>query len=282
MLRGALLCLALVCACSASEREAESAGGGTSGSGSSGGSVATGGSWASGGSGGAALPCDAGFAFQPDPPQSGSVLQAKFSHAQPLTFIDLKVSGPTQPSVKGTGISTSNPWTWDFEVVGLSAGVYTFEFWAGEPNAKIASCQRAVVDTGPAPDAGSGGSGGSTGGSGGGGGHCCHLVGTKLANPSPCGPSQSASPWQTLDNAGCNAAGCQKIWCPFEKCDSAKYPGGCPQGTEACWIDDSFASYEDACKSCCQSYGACWDSAIGTCRHPGDCGSPLWKCPWQG
>ena len=150
------------------------------------------------------------------------------------------------------------------------------------PARDYADVERAI-DTGPAPDAGAGGSGGAGGGggNGGSGGPCCHLVGTSLANPSPCGPSEADTPWQTLDNAGCNANGCTKLWCPYEKCDTSRYPSGCPQGTEACWIDNSFATYEDACASCCESYGACWDTAISTCRHPGDCGTPIWKCPWQ-
>jgi hypothetical protein len=271
-------------ACSSSQDTASTGTGGSAGTGGSGNTagVVTGGTgWASGGSAGAggsvSLACDPGFSFSPDPPVTGSVLTVKVTNASPLTYVELKAGGA---SASLSGISTNNPWTWDFEVVGLFPGVQSFEFWAGQPSAKVASCEKLVGDTGAPPDAGSGGTGGSSG-SGGTGGQCCKLVGTKLAHASPCGPSQSASPWQTLDNAGCNQNGCQKIWCPFEKCDSAKYPNGCPQGTEACWIDNSFSTYEDACKSCCESYGACWDSAIGTCRHPGDCGQPIWKCPWQ-
>jgi hypothetical protein len=199
------------------------------------------------------------------------VLHVSYTDASPLTYVELQAGSA---SVSFVGITASNPWTWTWDVTELSPGIRTFTFWAGQPSAQLASCQRNAIDTG------TGGSGGA-GGGGGTGGHCCKLVGTQLANPSPCGPGESASPWQTLDNAGCNASGCQKIWCPYEKCDSAKYPNGCPQGTEACWIDDSFASYEDACKSCCESYGACWDAALSTCRHPGDCGSPIGKCPWQ-
>ena len=269
-----LVAASLAVACSEDEGTATNAPG-------SGGGAGTGGTGvASGGTGGAPLPCDECFTFLPDPPGTGSVLSVAYTHASPLTYVALVVVGPGNPNVLGAGISTSNPWTWDYDVTGLTPAVYSFEFWAGQPSARVASCQRLVHDTGAAPDAGAGGSSGA-GGGGGSGGHCCHLVGTQLSNPSPCGPSAAASPWQTLDNAGCDGDKCKKIWCPFEKCDSSKYPSGCPQGTESCWIDDSFTSYEGACKSCCEAYGACWDSALGTCRHPGDCGKPIWKCPWE-
>ncbi|HMR74186.1 MAG TPA: hypothetical protein PKD61_03710 [Polyangiaceae bacterium] len=273
------LCLAACSGDQDSTPGTASGGTGGTGTGGTGASVADS-SFPSGGSGGTPQPCDAGFVLTPDPPTTGSVLRVAFTDSQPLTYVDVRVTGPSTPTVTGAGITTKAPWTWNWDVVGLGAGLHTFEFWAGEPQEKRASCVRMVADTGPAPDAGSGGSSGS-GGGGGAGGHCCKIVGTQLKNPSPCGPSASSSPWQTLDNAGCNAAGCQKIWCPFEKCDAAKYPGGCPSGTEACFINDSFSSYEDACQSCCQGFGACWDPNLSMCRHPNECGKPLWQCPWQ-
>lgn len=256
-----------------------SGGGGAVGSAGSSGWPSTSGGSGGGTGGTASLPCDPGFVFAPDPPETASPLAVAFTHAEPLTYVELKVSGPSSPQATGGPITTSDPWTWNWTVTGLSPGLHGFEFWAGDPSARIATCEKNVTDTGRS-SGGSGGGGG--GGSGGSGGHCCGLVGTDLANASPCGPSAAASPWKTLDNAGCHdGGGCKKIWCPFEKCDPVKHPNGCPQGTEACWVGDQFATYEDACKSCCESYGACWDAALSTCRHPDDCGLPLGLCPWQ-
>ena len=235
---------------------------------------------AAGAGGSTALPCDPGFGLSPDPPETGSVLTVSFTDPQPLVYVDLQVSGPGSATVTWAGMTSSDPYTWTWDVTGLSAGVWTFTFSAGEPQQPLASCQRDVIDTGPPPPPPPAGCEGKyCGDDDGQGGLCtdspCRLVGSQLANPSPCGPSPQQSPWQTLDSAGCvNGTSC-RIWCPYEKCS------GCPNGTEAVWVPPSETSYENACKSACEALGACWDTQLSLCRNPGDCGTPLGQCPWE-
>lgn len=257
--------------------------GGTAGSGgasSSGSSSSSTTSGSTGGGGGTPLPCDDGFGFDPDPPGTGAYQRVTFTDPAPLTYVDLSVSGPTSPVVWGDGISTSDPWTWDWLLTGLEAGVYTFTFSAGDPQQQLASCQRAVIDTGPPlPPPGGGCEGKFCGDDDGQGGVCedspCRVVGTDLANPSPCGPSAQDSPWLTLDNAGCQDGNSCRIWCPYEKCS------GCPNGTEAVWVPTSETSYENACHNACEALGACWDPQLSMCRNPGQCGNPSYTCPWE-
>jgi hypothetical protein len=47
------------------------------------------------------------------------------------------------------------------------------------------------------------------------------------------------------------------------------HPDGCPQGVESCFVDPHVTSYEEACKTCCESRHhaptgeyACWDDAF--------------------
>lgn len=152
-------------------------------------------------------------------------------------------------------------------------------FSAGDPQMELASCQRTVIDTGEPPPPGAGCEGKYCGDGDGMGGVCtdapCRVVGSTLANPSPCGPSEQDSPWQTLDTASCTDGTTCRIWCPYEKCD------GCPNGTEAVWVPASETSYEQACKDACEALGACWDANLSLCRNPGMCGQPLGKCPWE-
>lgn len=257
---------------------------GTHGSTSSG----VGGTSNSGSSTGAALECDAAFAFSPDPPESASALIVSFTDPAPLAYVDLQTQGPGQASIAFVGISTENPWTWDYEVVGLAPGVWTFVFSAEMPAKEFGRCQVAVLDTGdPAGTSGGGGAcaGKVCGDDDGAGGTCqtCPMVGSCLDPPSPYGPGGKES-WACLDNAGCESdSGLCKIWCPGEPCNEAEHPDGCPQGVEACFVDASFTSYEEACKSCCESryheptgQYACWDEGFSLCRYPTDCGLPLW------
>ncbi|MBW2454534.1 MAG: hypothetical protein JRI68_08485 [Deltaproteobacteria bacterium] len=232
-----------------------------------------------GGAGGASLDCDDGFTFDPEPPGTGSYLTVSVTDASPLTYVDLTVTGPATATRWFDGVSTTDPWTWDWQVTDLAPGVWTFVFSAGEPQAPLASCQRVVLDTGPALPPPGGCDGKYCGDDDGNGGICadspCRVVGTNLANPSPCGPSQQDSPWQTLDHASCQGGNSCRIWCPYEKCD------GCPNGTEAVWVPTSETSYETACMNACQGLGACWDTQLSLCRNPGMCGQPLGQCPWQ-
>jgi len=232
------------------------------------------------------LRCDDGFAFQPDPPGTGSVLRVSYTDPQPLAYIDMIAEGPGQATKRFDGVTTEDPWTWDYLFTDLTDDVWTWKFIQDEPDKPLvvlAECQRRVQDTGepqPLPDPSGGCDGKFCGDDDGAGGTCtdspCRVVGTDLANPSPCGPSEQDSPWQTLDNAGCTGDGSLcKIWCPYEKCD------GCPNGTEAVYVPSSSTSYETACKNACEALGACWDASLSLCRNPGDCGTPLGLCPWQ-
>ncbi len=184
-----------------------------------------------GGAGGAAsLPCDAGFTFVPEPPESSQPLTVSFTDTEPLTFVDVSASGPGTATVQWDGLEGGGPYTWSWKLYDLTPGTWTLTFSAGQPQVELATCQRVVIDTGPvvAPP----------------GASCdalfcgdkdkndqlctdspCRVVGSKLANPSPCGPSKNDSPWQTLDNAGCVKGETCKLWCPYEKCS------GCPNGT---------------------------------------------------
>ncbi len=233
----------------------------------------------SGGTGGAPLDCDDGFAFDPEPPGTGSYLTVSFTDPSPLTYVDLAVTGPATATQWFDGVSSSDPWTWDWQLTDLVPGVWTLVFSAGEPQVPMASCQREVIDTGPPLPPPGGCDGKFCGDDDGNGGLCtdspCRVVGTNLANPSPCGPSQQDSPWLTLDSASCQGGNTCRIWCPYEKC------GGCPNGTEAVWVPTWETSYENACKNACEGLGACWDTQLSLCRNPGDCGLPLGQCPWE-
>ena len=250
-------------------------GGGQAGSSSVTDSSATSGS---GGGGGMQDPCDEGFGFIPTPLQSGFTNTVTFTHADPLVYVDLAATGPGEAYIQFESVNDSTPYTWQWSVT-LPTGSWAFTFAAGQPTAQLASCSHQVSDTGPPPDPPINCNGKSCGDPDGDGGLCqgpCKLVGSQLANPSPCGPSEQDSPWQTLDNAGCLSAGTLcKIWCPYEKCS------GCPNGTEAVFVPSTETSYEAACKAGCEAFGACWDSALSLCRNPGDCGTPLGQCPWQ-
>ncbi|MCB9753951.1 MAG: hypothetical protein H6713_28745 [Myxococcales bacterium] len=224
------------------------------------------------------LLCDPGFAFDPDPAESGAILLASFTHAEPLAYVDLAITGPGAPTITWAGISASDPWTWNWQVIGLNPGVWTASFSAGEPAQPYGGCQFQVIDTGPAPEPPDPPD--PTGadclcGEGDGCDHC-PMVGACLDPPSPVGPNGPGMTWECLDNAGCDNGSC-RIWCPFEPCDMEKHPGGCPNNTEACWVPPWIDSYEEACKQCCESapQSSCWDEAYNLCRYPGECGLPL-------
>ena len=232
------------------------------------------------------LPCDPGFTFTPDPPGTGSLLNVAFTDPAPLVYIDLLVSGPGAASIQGAGISTNDPWTWDWTVTDLSPGVWTFSFGAGEDWMVLATCEVEVADTGTPQPLPTGACAGKVcGESDGEGGICetCPMVGECLDPPSPYGPN-GMEPWSCLDSASCNTdSGSCRIWCPGEPCNDEAHPDGCPQGVETCWVDASYASYEDACQACCESRYhqptgeyACWDAGFNLCRYPTDCGQPLW------
>lgn len=246
------------------------------------------------------LPCDDGFSFSPSQNlATGALTTVGFTHPEPLTYVDLQVTGPGQTDVAGGPITSSDPWTWTWDVAFHAEGVYTFTFRADETPRDYGSCQRFVTDTG-SPPVGSGGSGAGGSSSSGGcagkvcgdddgnGGQCdtCPMEGQCLDNASPYGPG-GPGPWECLDNAGCEADNrtC-RIWCPFEPCDNDAHPDGCPQNTEACWVPANVTSYEEACKMCCESRHhaptgeyACWDSSFSLCRYPTDCGLPLLNPP---
>lgn len=239
------------------------------------------------------LPCDAGFSLSPDPPGSGSITLVGFTHAEPLTFVELDASGPGVAIEGDMEIVGSDPWTWQWPVTGLAPGVWTFSFSHGETPMTIGTCQVQVLDTGlppdlpgdPPPPPGDCGAGQVCGDQGPGGGTCnyCPMVGECLDPPSPYGPSGPGE-WSCLDSASCNEGdGICRIWCPGEPCNNEAHPDGCPQGVESCFVSAGFTSYEEACASCCESRYhaptgeyACWDSAFNLCRYPTDCGLPLW------
>ncbi|MCA9663501.1 MAG: hypothetical protein KC486_34545, partial [Myxococcales bacterium] len=260
--------------------DGDSAGGTSSGSG---GVSASAGSTATTTSGGLPeLPCDPGFVLSPLPAETGAVLKASFTHAEPLTYIDMVFSGPGVAEVVGAGITSSDPWTWAFDVALPSPGVWTASFLAGDPQATVATCQVHALDTGAPPDV----TAGDSGDSGDSGGEClcgegdgcefCPMVGACLDPPAPIGPNGPGMTWECLDNAGCDGGSC-KIWCPFEPCDAEKHPKGCPNNTEACWVPSWMESYEEACKHCCETepQSSCWDEDYNVCRYPGECGTPL-------
>ncbi len=223
------------------------------------------------------LPCDPGFSFVPKPAETGAILQASFTHAEPLTYIGMTFSGPGEALVVDNGITGSDPWTWNFKVALPEPGIWTAVFVAGEPQATVATCQIQAIDTGEAPDPTTGEPGGNDCLCGEGEGcDLCPVVGTCLDPPSPIGPDGPGMIWECLDNAGCDGGSC-KIWCPFEPCDTEKHPKGCPNNTEACWVPAWMDSYEEACKHCCESepQSSCWDDAYNVCRYPGECGTPL-------
>jgi hypothetical protein len=238
----------------------------------------------------APLPCDPDFALTPNPPGTGALLNVAFTDLEPLAYVDLIAAGPGSASIQWAGITTEDPWTWNWTVTGLTPGVWTFTFGAGESWLATATCQAQVLDTGippdPPPDPPMGACAGKVcGDDDGQGGACdtCPMVGECLDPPSPYGPN-GLGQWSCLDNASCNPDnGICRIWCPGEPCNNAEHPDGCPQGVETCWVDATIGSYEEACKSCCESRFhqptmeyACWDEGFNLCRYPTDCGLPLW------
>ncbi|MCA9681091.1 MAG: hypothetical protein KC457_02775, partial [Myxococcales bacterium] len=229
------------------------------------------------------LPCDPGFVFTPDPPGTGALLNVAFTDPSPLAYVDLQATGPGSAAISWAGITTNDPWTWNWTVTSLSPGVWTFSFGAGDPWMVTATCQVEVLDTGTPPDPPMGACDGKVCGEPDGlGGVCtdCPMVGECLDPPSPYNPD-GEGPWSCLDNASCNGEGSCRIWCPGEPCNMAAHPDGCPQGVETCWVDATITSYEEACKACCESRYhqptgeyACWDEAFNLCRYPTDCGLP--------
>lgn len=233
------------------------------------------------------LPCDDRFAFDPDPPGTGTFLKVLVSDPEPLVFVDLQASGPGQASIMFDDVVANNPFTWAWDVTSLAEGVWTFTFLAGDPQQTVGQCQVYVHDTGEPPPPPMGDCDGKVcGDDDGNGGYCqtCPMVGECLDPPSPYGPSPDQSPWECLDNAGCHEeSGNCTIWCPGEPCNMEAHPDGCPQGVESCFVSASYTSYEEACKACCESRFheptqeyACWDEAHSLCRYPTDCGLPLW------
>ena len=232
------------------------------------------------------LPCDGDFAFTPNPPGTGSLLNVAFTDPRPLAYVDLQASGPGVAAMQFAGITTNDPWTWNWTVTDLGPGVWTFSFGAGENWMVLATCQIEVLDTGlPQPLPTGACAGKVCGDDDGMGGLCqeCPMVGDCLDPPSPYGPN-GMEQWSCLDNASCQENdGTCRIWCPGEPCNNAEHPDGCPQGVEACWVDASISSYEEACRTCCESRYhqptgeyACWDETFNLCRYPTDCGLPLW------
>ncbi len=243
----------------------------------------------------AVLHCDPGFAFVPDPGETGQILEVSYTTtAQGYAYVGLRVEGPT-PSVvsEQTGVtlvSGQSPWSWMWYTALHGGGIWTFTFTAGQPSADIASCQADIADTGAPPalpvlpgDC----SNKVCGQDDGNGGTCerCPMVASEgglcMDPPSPIGPS-GPGPWACLDNAGCELWGpvC-RIWCPGEPCRLDLHPDGCPQGVETCYVDPNLTDYEEACRQCCNSryheplgLYACWDDNYNICRHPYDCGNP--------
>lgn len=234
------------------------------------------------------ISCDPGFGFQPDPPETGQINRVSFTHADPLAYVAILAAGPGQAQQGNLEITSSDPWTWTWPTTFDTPGMWTFTFQAGDPLTVYGQCTREVVGTGSPPPLPVGSCDGKVcGESDGQGGTCtaCPMEGTCLDPPSPYGPS-GPGPWSCLDNAGCQDWGQCRIWCPGEPCDSAVHPDGCPQGVETCFVDPHHASYEDACRACCESRHhaptgeyACWDEALSLCRYPGDCGKPLLNPP---
>lgn len=90
----------------------------------------------------------------------------------------------------------------------------------------------------------------------------CLVVGTCLEGPTAFPPPGQES-WQCLDLAGGCPEQC-KIWCPYDRDKDG------PHNTEACFLNDTErnASYEDACRSCCESRGAKWNGTGHYCEPP--------------
>ena len=232
--------------------------------------------------------CAPGFSFQPSALETGAINHVAFTFHEPLAYVEMETQGPGSSQQGALAITTEDPWTWSYPMTFDTAGVWTFTFRAGDPSVIYGTCTRHVADTGAPPALPSGSCDGKVcGESDGMGGTCtsCPMVGTCLDPPSPYGPSGPGS-WACLDNAGCQDWGQCQIWCPGEPCDSNVHSDGCPQGVEACFVDPHVASYEEACKTCCESRHhaptgeyACWDGAFSLCRYPGDCGKPLLNPP---
>ncbi len=91
----------------------------------------------------------------------------------------------------------------------------------------------------------------------------CHVVGTCLTGPTAYPPPGHSS-WECLDRAGGCKDGQCKIWCPHDNTIDG------PQYTEACYLDDAERNmnYEDACRSCCERFGAVWNSDGHYCAPP--------------
>ncbi len=76
------------------------------------------------------LLCDPDFVLSPDPPLPGAPFQAAFTDPEPWPYIGMHATDAGGRVVQGVdaGISTSDPWTWNFSFDGLSAGLWTVTF----------------------------------------------------------------------------------------------------------------------------------------------------------
>lgn len=95
------------------------------------------------GDGESPLPCDADFAFSPDPPGPGSSFKVYFTDPDPLVYIGLKVDGPVSMQGSFEGIPAEDPWTWEFSVLPLDPGQYTFSF-TRDSGVVHATCERLI------------------------------------------------------------------------------------------------------------------------------------------
>lgn len=235
-----------------------------------------------------APPCDPGFSFSPGQPATGSINDVAFTFGEPLAYVGISATGSGTVQQGALSITTQDPWTWSWPMTFDTAGVWTFTFTAGQAPEVYGTCTKEVLDTGAPPSLPAGSCDGKVcGQSDGQGGTCtaCPMEGSCLDPPSPYGPGGPGA-WSCLDVASCQDSGQCRIWCPGEPCDSTVHPDGCPQGVETCFVDPSFTSYEEACRSCCESRHhaptgeyACWDESFNLCRYPGDCGKPLLNPP---
>ncbi len=212
------------------------------------------------------LPCDDGFAFSPDPPQTGVINTVTYMHIEGLVYIGMIITGTGEVILGDVDISGDSPYYWTWEYTVSQSGKYDFIF-THDDNVPKANCERMVHDTGPAPDWDSSSEsppdGDCTCGQG---ADCssCPVQGSCFDSPSDYHPDPNQSGWQCNDVAECTDGSC-RIWCPFEPCPEGQ---SCPNNTEACWVDPTIDDYETACQQCCESYGAQWNGSGKYCAIP--------------
>ncbi len=167
----ALVCCLLTASlpgCSSSEDGPVANGGAGATVGSGGTSTVDGSTWAGSGGAGAGeaglppLPCDDGFVFSHDPAVVGEGFTASFSHAEPLVYVDMEVTGAGSPTSSWVGGVGDGPYTWIWNISGHGSGQLSFTFVKdknGGSGTPVATCQLHSVGSGSGGSGGSGGAG---------------------------------------------------------------------------------------------------------------------------